>query len=365
MKVPLGKPVITDKMVEVAVLALQNEKLVLGESVFKFEEEFAAYCGTKHAVSTSSGTDALIIALRALGIDGKEVITSPFTFIASPNAIIYANGKPVFADVEEASCNIDPIQISKSISKDTKAIMPVHLYGNPCDMNRINEIRETNSDLVILEDACQAHGAEYKGRKAGSIGEVGCFSFYSIKNMTVGGDGGILTTDSEEIATASRKLRDCGRETHYEFSYLGYTARLNTMNAAIGREQLKLLDKWNDMRRNIRSMYERGLRDIEGVRFLKETDGAKSVYHLVVILTNKRDELAAFLKEKGIGTGVHYPVPVHLQPPYVKLFGFEKGSYPVSEKCANEVLTLPTFADLKPDEIKYVCENVKEFFGKN
>ncbi len=364
MKVPLGKPVITDKMVQAAVMALQNERLVLGESVLKFEDEFASYCGTKHAVSTSSGTDALLVALRALGIDNREVITSPFTFIASSNAIIYAFGKPVFADIEDASCNIDPNLVAKGVTDKTKAIMPVHLYGNPCDMDRINTIKETGKDLIIVEDACQAHGAEYRGKRAGSIGEVGCFSFYSVKNMTVGGDGGMITTDNEEVATACKKLRDCGRETHYEFSYLGYTARLNTVNAAVGREQLKLLDAWNERRRNVRSMYERGLKDVEGVRFLRETEGAKSVYHLVVIRTEKRDELAAFLKEKGVGTGVHYPIPVHLQPPYVKLYGFKKGDYPVSERCAEDVLTLPTFPDLKPDEIKYVCENVKEFFGK-
>jgi perosamine synthetase len=357
-------PTITDKMIEAAVSALKNERLALGESVFKFEEEFASYCGTKHAVSTSSGTDALLIALRALGVDEKEVITTPFTFIASSNAIIYANGKPVFADVDDTTCNLDSGRASKIIGKDSQVIMPVHLYGNPCDMDGILGLRDANPDLKVVEDACQAHGAEYKGKKAGSIGDVGCFSFYSIKNMTVGGDGGMIVTDDDDLAEMARKLRDCGRESHYLFSMLGYTARLNTINAAIGREQLKLLDDWNDKRRSIRAKYVKRLEDVEGFRFISETKGARSSNHLVVIKTEKRDDLKTFLEEREVGTGVHYPIPVHLQPPYVKLFGYRENSFPVSERCAKEVLTLPTYPGLTDDQISYVCETVKEFFNK-
>jgi perosamine synthetase len=362
MKVPLGRPIITRKMIEAAAWALENERLVLGESVFKFEEEFADYCGTKYAVSTSSGTDALIIALRALGVEKRDVVTTPFTFIASSNAIIYAFGRPIFADIEDRTCNIDPALMRDRITQDTKVLMPVHLFGNPCDMDKIFGLTEGREDLLILEDACQAHGAEWKGKKAGSMGDVGCFSFYSIKNMTVGGDGGMITTSNEDIAELAKKLRDCGRETHYFFKHLGYTARLNTANAAIGREQLKLLDEWNHKRRTIRSLYEEGLKDVEGLKFVEETPGGSSVYHLVVIRVKKRDELSAFLKEKGIGTGVHYPIPVHLQPPYVSLFGLKEGSMRISENCAKEVLSLPTYPELKKDEIKYVCEGIREFW---
>jgi len=362
MKIPLGMPIITEKMIEAAASALRNERLALGESVYKFEEEFANYCGTKHAVSTSSGTDALLIALRALEVDNKQVITTPFTFIASSNAIIYANGRPAFADIEERTCNIDPPRINEGLSKDTKVIMPVHLFGNPCEMDRILEFKESNSELLILEDACQAHGAEYKGKKVGGIGDVGCFSFYSIKNMTVGGDGGMIVTNDENIVNIAKKLRDCGRETHYLFKHLGYTARLNTANAAIGREQLKMLDEWNEKRRSIKVMYEKELKDIEGIDFLEETEGGRPVYHLVVIRVKDRDDLMNFLKDKGVGTGIHYPIPVHLQPPYVSLFGHKEGAFPISERCAKEVLSLPTHPGLKPDEIRYVCEKIKEFF---
>jgi perosamine synthetase len=364
MNVPSGKPTITQKMIDAAVNALQNERLALGESVFKFEEEFARYCGTKHAISTSSGTDALIIALRALEVDNRECITSPFSFIASSNAIIYAAGIPIFADIEETTCNINPEGMKNGITEETKVLMPVHLYGNLADMDRILALKESHEGLVVLEDACQAHGATYKGKKAGSMGEAGCFSFYSIKNMTVGGDGGMITTDNEDVTNTAKSLRDCGRDSHYFFPRLGYTARLNTVNAAVGREQLKLLDEWNEKRRALRTSYIEGLKDIEGIRFIEETADAKSANHLIVICADRRDELQNFLKEKGIGTGVHYPIPIHLQPPYVSMFDFKEGSYPVAEKVAKEVLSLPTFQDLKPDELKYVCENVKEFYSK-
>ena len=262
MKIPLGKPVFDEEMEKAALDALRNERFVLGESVHKFEEEFAKYCGTDYAVSTSSGTDALKIAMLAAGINpGQAVVTSPASFIASANAIIHAQGVPIFSDINPETNNIDPVKLEKIVTAKTKAVIPVHLYGYPADMDSINDLAEKR-DLVVIEDACQAHGASYHGKRTGSLGLIGCFSFYPSKNMTVGGDGGMITTNDEKIAAAAAKLRDCGRKSQYVHDVVGFTSRLNSVNAAIGRVQLRRLDVWNDSRRKAAKMYDSSL---EGV----------------------------------------------------------------------------------------------------
>jgi perosamine synthetase len=348
----LSKPVFTEEMKEVAIDALQNEFFILGESVFKFEEEFARFTGTKHAIAVNSGTTALSLSLIALGVGNSDkVMTTPMSFVATANAIVHANGRPVFSDVAADTGNLDPGSIKST--NGVKGIIPVHLYGNPCNMDKLMEYKEKG--LFILEDACQAHGASLDGKKAGSIGGLGCFSFYSIKNMTVGGDGGMITTSDDDLAARLRILRDCGRISKYEHTMIGYTARLNTVNAAIGRVQLKYLDQWNDMRRHIAGIYRKHLPEEILLR-----ENGKSVYHIFAIRTDKRDAIATHLKKFGIDTGVHYPLPIHLQPVYRELYGYKEGDYPESERLSREELSLPIYPGLTDDEARFVCEKIRE-----
>lgn len=352
MKIPLSKPVFTDEMKCAAVDALQNEFFVLGESVHKFEEEFAKYIGTKYAVSTNSGSSALSLSLIALGIKNRDrVLTTPMSFVATANSILHAGGVPCFSDIEMDSGNIDAGNIN--VPKDAKGIMPVHLYGNPCDIEKIMELKERG--LAVIEDACQAHGAEYKGKKAGSFGDVGCFSFYSTKNMTVCGDGGMVATGDEEIAEKLKRLRDCGRISKYEHTMIGYTARLNTVNAAIGRVQLRHLDEWNNKRRSIAEVYRKNL-----PKELLLKENGKSVYHIFAIRSKNRDAILGHLDKNGIGTGVHYPIPIHLQPIYRQMFGYKEGAYPRAEEFAKEILSLPMFPGMARDDAKFVCEKIQE-----
>lgn len=359
--IPLLKPVFDKEMEDAAVHSLNNERFVLGESVFKFEEEFAKYCGTDYAISTSSGTDALQFSLFASEVKGREVISCPTSFIATSNSIVNSGADVVFADADYESNNIEPSLIEDKITEKTKAIIPIHLYGNPADMERINEIAEKRN-IAVIEDACQAHGATHKGKKAGNLGTVGCFSFYSTKNITVGGDGGMITTNEEKIANRISKMRNCGRISQYEHDEFGYTARLNSVNAAIGRVQLKRLDGWNEKRNATAKKYMEELKDIDGISLPKIPEHNKSAFHLFACKTDKRDELFAYLKEKGIQAGTHYPIPIHLQPLYVKLFGYRKGDYPVSEKISEKVICLPMFSEIKDEELDYVIETVRRFF---
>jgi len=356
MKIPLAKPLVTGEMIDAAIHALQNEFLVMGESVYKFEEEFARYIGTKHAASVNSGTFALASSLIASGIEkGDKILTTPMSFIATANSVIHAGGIPVFSDIENDTGNMDTNLIENK-SKGARGIIPVHLYGTPVDMDKIMELKEIKEEgLFVIEDACQAHGAMYKGKRAGGIGDVGCFSFYSVKNMTVGGDGGMVTTNNEEIAEKIRILRDCGRISKYEHSMIGYTARLNTVNAAVGRVQLKHLDDWNEKRRYAARIYQKSL-----PRDLLLSENENSVYHIFAMRSRRRDEIIQHLTEKGIVTGIHYPIPIHLQPIYKKLFGYKEGIYPVSEQFSREVVSLPIFPEITKDEVKFVCEQVLE-----
>ncbi|MBC7108189.1 MAG: DegT/DnrJ/EryC1/StrS family aminotransferase [Methanomassiliicoccales archaeon] len=362
-KIPLSRPVITDEMIDAAANALRNERLVLGESVYRFEEAFARYIGTDHAISVSSGTAALTLALLALNIKNQEVITTPLSFIATANAVVHAGGIPRFADVSDQDFNINPIEIPKRISEKTSTILPVHLFGYPCQMDEIHEIARSR-ELKIVEDAAQAHGAVFRGKKVGSIGDVGCFSFYSSKNMTVGGDGGMVTTNDDSLAKAIAKLRDCGRISRYLHDVFGFTARLNTINAAIGLVQLKYLDEWNEKRRTIAKYYAKQLEDLPQIRLppMGTTD-VHPVFHLFVIRCEKRDELAKYLESKGVECGIHYPVPIHLQPIYVETFGHAPGMFPVSEALSKNLLSLPMFPTLSFNDVRYVCQEIFNFYG--
>lgn len=364
MEIPLSKPVFDDEMRNAALDALQNERFVMGESVFKFEEEFARYCGTKYGVSTSSGTFALQLALIALGVNREEhVITTPYSFVATANVVLHVGAVPVFADIDMRTCNIDPALAKEKLTSKTRALILVHLYGFPADMKRIVEIFGERG-CAIVEDACQAHGAEYYGQRVGALGDVGCFSFYSSKNMTVCGDGGMVVTNNEDIACKVGKLRDCGRASHYEHDLIGFTARLNTVNAAIGRVQLRRLDDWNEKRRACSRLYHNLLKDVEELVLPPNGNSdIKPVYHLYVVRTSHRDKLKVWLEQRGVQCGVHYPLPIHLQPVYRKLFAHEAGEFPKSELLSRTALSLPMFPGLAKNEIEYICENVGEFFS--
>jgi perosamine synthetase len=362
-KIHLASPIIDAEMKAAALSALENEMMVMGESVFKFEEEFAQYCGTKYAVSTASGTAALSVTLQALNIGhDNEVITTPFSFIATANSIVHAGAHPVFADVEDSGINLSPSKSRAKIGSKTRALMPVHLYGQP---SRIDEFRDLafEANLSLIEDACQAHGAEFNGRRVGSIGDAGCFSFYPAKNMTVGGDGGMITTNNEELADAARSIRDCGRDKNSKYYHgrIGFTSRLNTVNAAIGRVQLKRLEAWNQARRRLSERYRKELEIVRDIVLPPlERSVEKAVYHLFVIRTKSRDQMKKCLADNGIETGIHYPRPIHLQTLYRQKYGYCEGAFPLSESLSNEVLSLPIFPTLTEDEVVRVCEALKK-----
>jgi perosamine synthetase len=365
MNIPLAKPAFDDEMKSAAVKALQNEKFVMGESVFKFEEEFAKYCRVKRAVSTSSGTFALQLALQALGVKSSDrVLTVPFSFIATANCVYSAGATPVFSDVDSRTCNMDTAIVNKKLNRETRVILPVHLYGYPVELDSLMALTE-DGEHIIVEDCCQAHGAEYHGKKVGSIGSAGCFSFYSTKNMTVGGDGGMAVTNNEDVADKISKLRDCGRKSHYEHDIIGLTARLNTVNAAIGRVQLKRLDEWNDKRRNVAKLYDRLLVDLNELELPPNgSNDISPVYHLYVVKTDHRDELKAYLESNGVQCGIHYPIPIHLQPIYRQLYSYKEGDFPRSEIVSKRVLSLPMYPDLEKSGVEKVSEKIHEFFEK-
>ena len=349
MKIPFFVQEFTDEMEEAAIHALRNESFVGGESVSKFEEEFARYTGTKYAASISSGNGALQISLMALGIgESHKVITPTNSFIASANCIRMTNAKPVLTDIDVNDGGIDLSNNKESVN----AVIPVHIYGNPCDFDSVKSFAEERK-IPIIEDACQAHGAEYKGKKVGSLGDVGCFSFYPTKNMTVGGDGGMTTTDDEEIVLKIKSIRDNGRKTKNEFDKLGFTMRLNTVNAAIGRVQLKHLDEKTARRREIVSIYRKNL--IQDCILPENKDG-KSVYHQIVIKHKKRDDIRKELADNQIGSAIYYETPIHLQPIYQD-YRFE---LPNSEKFSKEIISLPSYPQLTDEQALEICEHVNK-----
>jgi perosamine synthetase len=363
-KIPPANPVFTKEMEEAAIHALRNEKFILGESVDKFEEEFAKYIGTKFAVSVSSGTNALHLAHIAAGLKaGNEVITVASSYIATSNSVLHANGIPVFCDINDEYL-IDINQIPSKINNKTKGILPVDLYGHPADMDEINEIAG-KKNLFVIQDCAQSHGSLYKGKKTGSLSAMGCFSFYSTKNMTVCGDGGMVTTDDQRLAETIKLLRNHGQYPKDVHTLIGYTARLNTVNAAIGRVQLKYLPKWIEQRREISKKYYELLQNVKEIKLPPgDIKDKKPSYHLFEIKTKKRNELLNFLKLNNIICLIHYPTPIPYQPIYKKMFGYKEGAFPKSEELSAQALDLPMFPGLKDEQIKYICEKIHEFFSR-
>ncbi len=368
---------------------LSSAQYIMGENVREFEKEISEYLGVKHSISVGNGTDALIIALKALGIGkGDEVITTPFTFFATAESISYVGATPVFVDVDIDTYNIDPAKIEEKITEKTKAIMPVHIFGQPCDMDSINEMAK-KYNLKVIEDACQAIGSEYKGKKTGTLSDIACFSFFPTKNLGCAGDGGMIVTDDEELATICRALRTHGSGANGQKAYniinnieeeteedkgtdntvynplkyynylIGQNSRLDEIQAAILRVKLRKLDKWNDARRENARFYNAQLKDTELVTPFEATD-VKHVYHLYILQSENRTELVNYLKENGIATGVYYPVPLHLQKAYKDL-EYKEGDLPNAEYLSHRTFAIPMFAELTDEEKEYIVETLKKF----
>jgi len=333
-----------------------------GSFVARFEEAFAAFCGCKYGIGTGSGTDALWMALIASGVGpGDEVITVPDTFIATAEAISFCGAQPVFVDVVESTCNMDPEKLEGAITERTRAIIPVHLFGQPADMDPILEIARRHG-IPVIEDACQAHGALYKGRKAGSIGDAGCFSFYPGKNLGAYGEAGAVVTNSEVLAERMRMFRDHGQARKYEHEMVGWNARMDGLQGAVLSVKLSHLEDWNNARRQNAHLYGELLQGAKGVVLPTEADYARHVYHIYAIRTDRREQLMAYLAERGIACGIHYPVPLHLQKAYQGL-GLTEGSFPVAERCAAEFVSLPMFPELTAEQISFVADEIKGFCG--
>ncbi len=342
---------------------IKRGDFILGEEVKLFEEDFAKYCQTKYALGMSSGTDALKLSLLAGGVkEGDEVITAANTFVATVDAISQTGAKPVLIDINPDNYNLDLNQLEKAVTKKTKAIIPVHLYGQPVDMDKVKEIAQANN-LLVVEDACQAHGAEYKGKRTGSLGDIATFSFYPGKNLGAFGDGGAITTNNEEFAEKIRMLRHYGQKKKYFHEIKGFNNRLDTIQAAVLRVKLKHLDEWNKARGNWAQKYTELLKETSLIT-PKIESWADHVFHLYVVRSQKRDELINFLKEKEIGAGIHYPVPIHFQEAYKDL-GHKKGDFPMTEKAANEIISLPMFPELTEEKINYIVKAIKEFEKAN
>jgi dTDP-4-amino-4,6-dideoxygalactose transaminase len=338
--------------------ALDGMQLFLGKNVQTFESDFAAYCGSKFAVGVGSGTDALHLALVACGVGpGDEVITVSHTFIATVEAIALTGARPVLVDIDPDTYNMDPVQVEKMINKRTKAIIPVHLYGHPADMAPILELARVNK-LKVIEDACQAHGAEYDGHRTGSIGDAGCFSFYFTKNLGAYGESGMITTSDPDIAKRCRMLRDHGQDAKYVHAVFGINSRLDEIQAAVLRVKLPHLDEWIEKRRSLASVYDATLPP--SMVKPKEMPWAKHVYHLYVVRTPNRDELRAWLETKGVSTGMHYPIPIHLQEAW-RQYGGGRYSLPVTERITKEIISLPMYPELTAEEVRYISDCVREF----
>jgi dTDP-4-amino-4,6-dideoxygalactose transaminase len=340
--------------IDAAVLqVLDQAQFILGPAVAAFEKDFAAYCHTAEAVGVNTGTSALHLALLAAGVlPGDEVITVPYTFVATVAAIEYAGAKPVFVDVEPDYWTMDPAQIERAITPKTKAIVPVHLYGQPADMDPILDIARRHG-LKVIEDACQSHGSDYKGRRCGSMGDLGCFSFYPGKNLGAYGEGGAVVTNDPALAKHVRLLRSWGEEVRYEHKYRAFNYRMDGVQGAVLGVKLRHLDAWTEARRRHAAEYTRQLAGTAAVP-PAERPGTRHVYHVYVVRLPQRDAYRTRLSDAGVQTGVHYPIPVHLQPAYRDL-GYAAGAFPVSERVASEVLSLPMFPELTDSQISTVA----------
>lgn len=379
---------ISEDLDRVTKEVLSSASYIMGKNVTEFEKEFAEYIGVKHAISVGNGTDALVIALKSLGIGaGDEVITTPFTFFATAETISAVGAIPVFVDVEKDTFNIDPAKVEEKITSKTKAIVPVHIFGQSAKMDEINEIAKKHN-LKVIEDACQAIGGKYKNRKIGTLGDAACFSFFPTKNLGCAGDGGIIVTDDDNVATIAKALRTHGSgengqkaynllnniteevatvqnadDTVYNplkyYNYLiGYNTRLDAIQAAILRVKLPHIDSWNAKRREIAKIYDEKLKDSDLVTpFISEEN--EPVYHMYIIQSENREAMLSKLKGKGVATGVYYPVPLHLQKVYKNL-GYKEGDMPVAEYLSHRTFAIPVYPELTDEEVNYIVESIKE-----
>ncbi|NJE54443.1 DegT/DnrJ/EryC1/StrS aminotransferase family protein [Thermococcus sp. 21S9] len=352
---------IGDEILRAIQRVIESGWFILGNELNQFEKEFADYLGVKYAIGVNSGSDALYLAVKALGIhSGDEVITVSHTFISTVDAIVRNGARVVFVDIDPETYTIDVDQLEKSITPKTKAIIPVHLYGHPADMEPIMELAEEYG-LYVIEDASQAHGAEYKGKKVGTFGHLACFSFYPTKNLGAYGDAGAIVTNDAELADKLRMMRNYGSPKKYYHDFVGVNSRLDEIQAAVLRIKLKYLDQWNEKRRKIAKLYSE-LLDNSDVITPSEKEWAKHVYHLYVIRHKNRDKLQQYLSEKGIKTQIHYPVPVHLQKAYLEL-GY-RVRLPITERISSEVLSLPMYPWLSNGEVESIANTVLEFIGR-
>jgi len=366
MKVPFVdlsaqyEPIKTEVTAKISEI-IKNGDFILGEDLRQFESEFASYIGVKHGVGVASGTDALYLALLACGIkSGDEVITVANTFIATAIAISQTGAKPALVDIDPKTHAIDTKKIIQCITKYTKAIIPVHLCGRPAPLAEINEIARKHN-LYVIEDAAQAHGALLPdNKKVGSNSGLACFSFYPAKNLGAYGDGGMVVTNDSELAEKVRLLRNYGQKIKNQHSIMGFNSRLDNLHAAVLRIKLKYLDKWNNQRRENAKVYKELFGNTPPV-IVPNPDKGDHIYHLYAVLAEKRDKLAEFLKNKGIATGIHYPIPIHLQECY-KSLGYRQGDFPVTEHYATHTLSLPMYPELSRDQIKWVADSIKEFY---
>ena len=378
---------LAEELNKATIDVLSSANYIMGKNVVEFEKEFAEFLGVKHAISVGNGTDSLVVALKSMGIgEGDEVITTPFTFFATAEAISAVGATPVFVDVNKQDFNIDVTKIEEKITYKTKAIMPVHIFGQCADMDAINEIAKKHN-LLVIEDACQAIGGRYKGRRIGTLGDVACFSFFPTKNLGCAGDGGMIVTNNDEIAIIARALRTHGsgengqrafnllnnieenietaegaNDTVYNplkyYNYLiGFNTRLDAIQAAILRVKLKEIDKWNARRREIVNEYNEAFRGLDLVTPYCNAN-VEHVYHMYILQSENREEVLTKLKEKGVATGVYYPVPLHLQKVYKDL-GYKEGDMPVSEYLSHRTFAIPVYPELDEEQIKYIIDSIK------
>ncbi len=339
---------------------LENTAFVFGDEGKLFEKNYAKYCGVKYCAAVSNGTSALVLALKSLNSPkGSEVITLPTSFVASAAAIIHAGFIPRFSEVDLSTGNYDYNKLQEVVNKKTKVIMAVHLYGRMAEMDKIKSFAKKNN-LLIIEDAAQAQGATFKGKKAGSLGDVGCFSFYPGKNLGAYGEAGAVTTDNENIYNNIRKLRDHGGLEKYVHEVLGYNERLDNLQASVLDEKLKHLDKWNEMRRKIAKMYYKDLKNVKGLEFISPNNkNTESVYHIFALRIKDRNTFATKLKELGISTNIHYPDALHTLKPFLSKVN-KKGAFAIAEKIAAETISLPIFPGMTDEQVKYVIKSIKQ-----
>jgi dTDP-4-amino-4,6-dideoxygalactose transaminase len=358
---------IKDEIDNEVARVLDEGKFILGPDVKVLEKNVAGYCGTKFAVGVASGTDALVLALAAAGIAvGDEVITTPVTFVATSEAIVRAGAIPVYADIDSSTYNIDPAEIEKKITKKTKAILPVHLYGQSCDMPKIMSLAKKHK-LAVIEDCAQSIGTRFGEIKAGAFGDAGCFSFFPAKTLGCYGDGGMITTNNPQIAEKLEILRNHGSKTKYILDIHGYNSRLDTLQAAVLNVKLKYLDSWIEKRRKNARLYGEQFNGMNQIQLPVETPGTYHSFNYYTLLIKKgkglRDALEKFLIEQGVSCGVYYPLCLHLQKPYQKL-GYKAGDFPVGEAFSDQTISLPMYPELKPEQIKTIADTVKGFFKK-